>query len=170
MHKRSNKATSTHVAVQRNPAARIDRAALFGLTVAVMAGCATTPTLTPVAASVREGVVQSVAQVAPRRVSALTGMLVGSVIGNRESGAENRMAGQALGALGGAWAANSNGFDRRSQGYQVTVRFDDGGIEHFQNSDPVSITVGQRVMIAGHKLVRPSPLSGDALHAPASSL
>ena len=141
--------------------------ALLGLLVAVMAGCAAAPPSSPGVASVREGVVESVAQVAPRRVGALTGMLVGGVIGNRECGAENRMVGLALGALGGAWAVNSSGLDPRSQGYRVTVRLDDGGVEHFQNSDPVSITVGQRVMMAGHKLVRSSALSGDA--SPGSS-
>ena len=97
-------------------------------------------------------------------------MLVGGVIGNRGSGAENRMVGVALGALGGAWAVNSSGLDPRSQGYRVTVRLDDGGIEHLQNSGPVSITVGQRVMIAGHKLVRPPVLSGDASHVSSASL
>ena len=94
-------------------------------------------------------------------------MLVGGVIGNRECGAENRTVGLALGALGGAWAVNSSGLDPRSLGYRVTVRLDDGGVEHFQNGDPVSNTAGQRVIMAGHKLVRSSALYGDA--SPGSS-
>ena len=146
--------------------ARAGAGALLGLLVAVMAGCSAAPPSSAGVASVREGVVESVAQVAPRRFSALTGMMVGGVIGNGECGAENRMVGLALGALGSAWAANSSGLDPRGQGYRVTVRLDDGGVEHLQNSDPIGITVGQRVMIGGHKLVRPSALSGDASPAP----
>lgn len=118
----------------------------------------------------REGVVESVAQIAPRRVSALTGMLVGGVIANRECGTENRMVGLALGALGGAWAVNSSALDQRSQGYRVTVRLDSGAVEHVQSGDPVSIVVGQRVIVSGHQLLLLSPLPGDTLHTSASTL
>ena len=188
MHQSTRQTTFTQALAGRNPGrrdasgigtalgrlvprtARVAGGAPSALLVVVLAGCVAAPPSNPGVASVREGVVESVAQVAPRRVGALTGMLVGGVIGNRGSGAENRMVGVTLGALGGAWAVNSSGLDPRSQGYRVTVRLDDGGVEHLQNSDPVSIAVGQRVMIAGHKLVRPTALSGDASHVSSASL
>lgn len=122
-------------------------------------GCAGTPTHED-ATRVQSGVIESIAPNSTQ-VSALTGMLVGGVLGNGTSSTENRQVGLALGALGGAWAISTSGHGIASPGYKVTVRFDDGELGFFNHKDPVSIQVGQRVMVSAHKLYEPSALADN---------
>ena len=76
----------------------------------------------PEAGAARGGVIESIAQISRRQFSALTGMLVGGVLGNSGCGTENRRVGLALSALGGAWAVGSAGHGVPDEGYWVTVR------------------------------------------------
>lgn len=130
------------------------RAALAGVAVALLlVGCATAPPARTLARDPRAGVIQSIDQLAPRPVSALTGMLVGGVLGTANNGSENRNVGLALGALGGAWAIRTSAQMPLAPGFVVTVRMDDGGVGRFEHATLADIRVGQRVTVDGDRLV-----------------
>ena len=114
--------------------------------------CAGTPAPRADASTAHGGVIESIEPISPRQVSALTGMLIGGVLGNDSCGTENRMVKLALGALGGAWAVGGAGYGVSDAGYRITVRLDGGGNGYFDSRDPVSIHVGQRVYLSGHRL------------------
>ena len=129
-------------------------AAVSGLSLALLtAGCATAPRVRTVAVEPRAGVIQSIDQVAPRPVSALTGMLVGGVLGTANNGAENRKVALALGALGGAWAIRTSAQMAVTSGFLVTVRMDNGATGRFERPNLADIRVGQRVTVDGDRLV-----------------
>jgi outer membrane lipoprotein SlyB len=123
----------------------------------VAVGCAGTPAHED--GRIQVGVIESIHPNSAREVSTLTGMLLGGVLGHGNSTTENRQVGFALGALGGAWALSSSGQAIADPGYRVTVRYDDGEMGFFSNKDPVSIHVGQRVMVSAHKLYEPGALA-----------
>jgi outer membrane lipoprotein SlyB len=130
------------------------RAAFAGVSMALLlVGCATAPPARSVAVEQRPGVIQAIDQVAPRQVSALTGMIVGGVLGTANNGAENRNVGLALGALGGAWAIRTSAQMASAPGFVVTVRMDDGAVGRFEHRTLADIRVGQRVTVDGDRLV-----------------
>lgn len=148
---------STRSAAARGDAARTHMLAGLVVASAFLAGaCAGGPAHRGGVATVQSGVIESVAQIAPVRVSALTGMLVGGALGNSGCGPANRQVGLALGALGGAWAVGSATHAPVESSYRAVVRLDDGSAGYFDSRDPVSIHVGERVLLSGHRVFEPS--------------
>ena len=119
----------------------------------LLVGCATAPPARTLAGDPRAGVIQSIDQIAPRPVSALTGMLVGGVLGTANNGSENRNVGLALGALGGAWAIRTSAEMPLAAGFVVTVRMDNGAVGRFEHATLADIRVGQRVTVDGERLL-----------------
>jgi len=132
--------------------------------------CSSGPSTRPDPTAIQSGVIESIEGNSPRQVSALTGMLVGGVLGNASVGNQHRETGFALGALGGAWAIGTGAQGSGNPGYRVTVRFDDGALGYFDNKDPVSIRVGQRVMLSGHRLFESTVLAGSRMPSSAEAM
>jgi outer membrane lipoprotein SlyB len=103
------------------------------------------------------GVVESVQEVKKEGegtgLGAIAGGVLGGLLGNQVGGGKGRTAMAILGAAGGAYAGNRVEKNvRGATDYQVTVRFDDGSVQVFNESTPPVWRNGDRVKLNGNTL------------------
>ncbi len=101
------------------------------------------------------GVVESVTPVTVEGkgtgVGAVAGGVLGGVVGNQVGKGSGNTAATVLGAIGGGVAGNEIEKSRRSSKvYRITVRMDDGSVQHFTRS--TELPAGTKVEVRGGEL------------------
>jgi outer membrane lipoprotein SlyB len=136
-------------------------------TAAMLGGCASTAPSTPVtyssppsAEAASYGTVDSVQLVraggGTSGAGAVTGGLVGALLGNQVGSGSGRTAATVAGAVGGALVGNQVESNRNQphDTYQISVRMDNGDYRVFQQDDIADIRTGSRVRLVDGRLYR----------------
>jgi outer membrane lipoprotein SlyB len=127
-------------------------AALAGVAVVVLAGCAPQPTYqvtsTPVA---RTGTVESAREVVEQKDPTGAGMIIGGLVGgglgSLVGGGTGRTVATVVGALGGGYVGNQVEKGKTQVSYQIGVKYDDGSWATVRQTAPTGLHIGDRVVV-----------------------
>ena len=120
---------------------------MLTLTVAFVAGCATSPT-TP-----REATVIGISQFERHNpdtqlVGAATGGLIGGLIGSQIGSGTGKAVATVVGALGGGYIGSTIASKHdRETAYEITYRYDDGEVGTLTLRAKPDLRIGQRVRV-----------------------
>ncbi|PTQ89859.1 glycine zipper 2TM domain-containing protein [Agitococcus lubricus] len=95
----------------------------------------------------------SVSETQPSGLGAMSGAIIGGVMGHQFGKGDGKRAMTAIGALGGAMAGNQlEQQGRRIDGYHITVQMDNGGSRQFSFAYDPKFYVGENVHVNGGSL------------------
>ena len=85
---------------------------------------------------------------------AIAGAVVGGLIGNQVGGGTGKTVATVAGAAGGAYAGKKIAENSEKTRYRITIRMQDGRIEHTDQASIKNLKVGSSVRIKNGKAVR----------------